>query len=75
MVVDQLAEQLLLTPENRGLIPVICNICIEHLFTFNCIEKTKIEKKEAGHCPFLCKKVKVDAIINFKMFRTKFSGI
>ena len=26
---------------------------IEHLFTVNCVEKTKIKKKEAGNGPFL----------------------
>ena len=29
---------------------------IEHLFTVNCIEKTKIKKKEAGNGPFFFKK-------------------
>ena len=28
---------------------------IEHLFTVNCIEKTKIKKKEAGNGPFFKK--------------------
>ena len=42
MVVAQLVEQLLPIPE------VIGKIYIEHLFTVNCIEKTKIKKKEAG---------------------------
>ena len=28
---------------------------IEHLFTVNCIEKTKIKRKEAGNGPFLKK--------------------
>ena len=29
---------------------------IEHLFTVNCIEKTKIKKKEAGNDPIFLKK-------------------
>ena len=28
---------------------------IEHLFTINCVEKTKIKKKDAGNCPFFIK--------------------
>jgi len=48
MVVAQLAEQSLAAPEVRGSNPVISKICIEHLFTSNCIEKTKIQKKRPG---------------------------
>ena len=29
---------------------------IKHLFTVNCVEKTKIKKKEAGNGPFFLKK-------------------
>ena len=47
----QLVECLLPTPEVRGLNPVIGIIYIEHLLV-NCIEKTKIDKKETGKCPF-----------------------
>ena len=39
----------------RGLIPVIGKNYIERLLSsVNCIEKTKIKKKEAGNGPFLC---------------------
>ena len=48
MVVAQLVEQLLLTPVVRGSNIVISKFYIEHLLTLNCIEKTKIKKKEAG---------------------------
>ena len=37
--------------EIRSSNPVIGKIYIEHLFTVNCIEKTKIKKKEAGNGP------------------------
>ena len=53
VVVAQLVEQSLAIPEVRGSNPVIGKIYIEHLFTVNCIEKTKIKKKEAGNGPFL----------------------
>ena len=33
--------------------PVIGKIYIEHVFTVNCIEKTKIKEKEAGNGAFL----------------------
>ena len=42
----QLAERSLLTPEVRGSNPVIREIF--HVFTINCIEKTKIKKKRPG---------------------------
>ena len=46
VVVAHLVERSLLTPEVRGSNPVIGNKnYIEHLLTFNCIEKTKIKKK------------------------------
>ena len=32
---------------------------IEHLFTVNCIEKTKIKKKEAGNGTFLKNKTEI----------------
>ena len=53
MVVAQLVGRLLLTPEVRGSNLVIGKIYIEHLFHFNCIEKTKIKKKEADNGPFI----------------------
>ena len=49
VVVAQLVERPLLIPEVRGSNPLIGkNLYIEHLFTVNCIEKTKMKKKEAG---------------------------
>ena len=41
-------------PEVHGSNPVIGKIYIEH-FTVNCIEKTKIKKKQAGNGPFFKK--------------------
>ena len=43
----QLVERPLPIPEVRALNPVIGKFYIEHLFTVNCIEKTKIKKKVA----------------------------
>ena len=45
----ELAEWFLPIPEVRGSNPVIGEFLSEHLFTVNCIEKTKIKKKEAGN--------------------------
>ena len=44
MVVAELVERSLLTPEVWGSNPVISQIYIEHLFTVNFIEKTNIKK-------------------------------
>ena len=57
VVVAQLVELPLPTPEVRGLNPVTGeffekNIC---LHIVNCIEKTKIKEKEAGIFPFFKK--------------------
>ena len=41
-------ERSLLIPEVRGSNPVIGKIYNEHLFTVNCIEKTKRKKKRPG---------------------------
>ena len=49
VVVAQLVERLLPIPEVCGSNPVISKISTEHLFPVNCIEKTKIKKKEAGN--------------------------
>ena len=60
MVVAQLVERLLPIPEVWGSNPLIGkNLCIEHLFTVNCIEKrkTEIKEKEAGNGPIFLKKV------------------
>ena len=56
VVMAQLVEQSLLTPDVRGSNPVISKLHIVHLFTVNCIEKTKIKKKEAGNTIFKNKK-------------------
>ena len=48
MVVAQLVEQSILTPEVRGSNPIIGKIYIAHLLTLNCIEKTKVKKKRPG---------------------------
>ena len=52
VVVAQLVELSLPIPEVQVSNPVIGKIYIEHLFTFSCIEKTKIKKKEAENGPF-----------------------
>ena len=67
LVVAQLVERLLLTPEVRGSNPVIGKIYIEHWsLSTNCIDKTKIKQRgsesvegsfkgtiedELGRCP------------------------
>ena len=48
VLVAQLVERSLLIPEVHGSNPVIGKIYIEHLFTVNSIEKTKIKKKRPG---------------------------
>ena len=58
----ELVEQLLLILEVRGLNPYILKIYIEHLFSVNCIEQTKINKKEAGNGPFLQKTVQINEL-------------
>ena len=45
VVVAQLVERSLPIPEVHSSNPVIGKIYIEHLFTINCIEKTKINKR------------------------------
>ena len=54
MVVAQLVERSLPTPEVRGWNPVISEI----LFTVNCIEKTKLKIKRTGMANFFLKKVR-----------------
>ena len=54
VVVAQLVERLLPTPEVRGSNLVICEL----LFIFNCIEQTKIKKKRPGMAYFFLKKNK-----------------
>ena len=51
-VVAKWEKRSLLTTEIISSNPVINKIYIEHLFTVNCIENTKIKKKEAGNGPF-----------------------
>ena len=50
MVVAQLVEWLLPTPEVRGMNPSIGKIHFERLPSVNCIEKTKIKKKRCREC-------------------------
>ena len=52
MVLAQMVEWSLPITEVHGLHSVIGKMYIEHLFTVNCIEKTKIIKKEAWNAPF-----------------------
>ena len=52
VVVAQLVERSLPIPDVRSLNPVIGKHLYWTLFTFNCIEKTKIKEKEAGNGPF-----------------------
>ena len=59
----QLVEWSLPVPEVRGLNPVIGNIY--YLFSINCIEKTKINKKETGNGPFFLKKNIVEFSLSF----------
>ena len=47
----QLERWLLPTPEVHGSNPAIAKNYIENCFNFNCTEKTKIKKKEAGNDP------------------------
>ena len=54
MVVAQLVERSLPTPEGRGWNPVIGEI----LFNVNCIEKTKLKIKRTGMANFFLKKVR-----------------
>ena len=56
MVVAQLVERLLPIPEVRNSNPVIGKIYIEHLFSVNCIKKTKIKKKRPRIAYFFLKK-------------------
>ena len=59
VVLAQLVERLLPKPEVRSSNPVISKIYIEHLFAVKCIEKTKINLKEAGQGPFFRKRRKL----------------
>ena len=61
MVVAQLVERSLPNLEFHSSNPVIGKIFIEHI-TVNCIEKTKIKKKEAGNGSFFPKNVSANAI-------------
>ena len=58
MVEAQLVEWLLLILEVHCLNPVIGKNYIEHLFSVNCIEKTKIKKERPGMAHFLKKVIK-----------------
>ena len=52
MVVAQLVERLLPTPEVHGLNPVIRQTFILDIYRQLCIEKTKIKKKRPGKAHF-----------------------
>ena len=73
VVVAQLVERLIATPEVCGLNPVISEIFIEHLFAVNCIEKTKIKRsrewpilKKQGYAHIACPFVPSQVIIKLK---------
>ena len=71
VVVVQLVERSLPIPDVHGSnLAIVKNLNIEHLFTVNCIEKTKIKEKEAGNGPFL--KTLVILNITIKISRNKF---
>ena len=53
----QLVELSVPIPEVRGSNTAIGKISIEHWFTINCIEKTKIKKKRAGIAQFCNSKI------------------
>ena len=57
MVVAQLVERLLPTPEVRSSNQVIGNKLYLMFFTANCIEKTKIKRKRPGLAHFFYKKI------------------
>ena len=59
VVKAQLVEGSLQIPEVCCSNPVISKIYIEHLFAVKCIEKTKINLKEAGKGPFFRKRRKL----------------
>ena len=56
VVVAQLVERSLHTPEVSVQIQSAANFYIEHMFTVNCIEKMKIKKKSAVNGEILFKK-------------------
>ena len=58
VVVAQLVERSLPTPEVCGSNPATAIFYIKHLFPVNCIEKTKIKKKETGNGPFFKNKLR-----------------
>ena len=62
---------LLSTPEVLSLNPVISFFYIEHVFSVNCMEKTKIKKREAGKGPFKTNLIKLPSrsLLLVKKFR------
>ena len=58
VVVAQLVERSLTIPEVQRFDSSHRQNFIEHLFIINCIEKTKINKKEAGNGPLFLKQKK-----------------
>ena len=51
--VTQMVELSLPIPEVHSSNPVIGKFYIEHLFTVNCIERTKVKKKRPGMAIFI----------------------
>ena len=62
--VGAVVERSPLTPTGPGLNPAISNFYREHLFTFNCIENRKKDKK--AHL-----KIQLDCLINANMLVVK----
>ena len=62
MIVAQLVERLLPTPEVRGLNLVIGKFSIQHYFTVNRLEKTKMKKKEAGKGQYFLRMIGLNSI-------------
>ena len=56
----QLVERSLAIPQVRCSNPVIDKIYFEHLYTVNCIAKTKIKKKRPGMAVFFKKKHQIE---------------
>ena len=74
MVVAQLVERLLAISEVCGSNPVFGKIHIEHLFTVNCIEKTKIKKKRPGMAHFFII-IKKNSFKRFAQTRVRLWGV
>ena len=71
VVVAQLAEQSILTPEVPGLNSAISNFDKYHLFTLNCLKKAKIKKKGWDWLVFYTKPVYLKSIHLFNLMASK----